>query len=87
MRNFMLPIVLAASLAASSMAMAATGTTTSGVIKSMDAKTCSVTLANKSVYQFGANCDLSKLKAGEKVAITSVKNGKINAASAIVQTK
>ena len=45
--------------------------------------TRAVTLADKAVYQFAAKCDFSKLKAGEKVAITYAVKGKVNEASAI----
>lgn len=89
MRNLFLPIVLVASLGAS-VAMAATAapTITNGQIKSMDAKACTVALANdKNVYQFPAKCDFSKLKAGEKVAITWTLNGKVYDASKIVAVK
>ncbi len=84
MRNIVLPLLLIASLGASSVAMAASPTTTKGVLQAMDAKTCTVTLADKSIYQFAPKCDFSKLKAGEKVAVTWTLNGKINQASAIV---
>lgn len=82
MRKFLIPLMLVASVGASSMALAA-DTTAHGTIQSMDAKTCTVTLADKAVYQFAAKCDFSKLKAGEKVAITYAVKGKVNEASAI----
>lgn len=86
MRNFVLPLLLVASLGASSVAMAA-DTTTQGVIKSMDAKACTVTLADASVYQFAPKCDFTKLSAGEKVSITWAAKGKVNEATAIVPAK
>ncbi|WP_421761832.1 DUF1344 domain-containing protein [Devosia sp.] len=86
MRNLLIPFVLVASIGASSMAFAA-ATVTDGAIASMDAKACTVTLADKSVYQFPAKCDFSKLKAGEKVAITWAANGKVNDATLIVAAK
>lgn len=82
MRKFLIPLMLVASVGASSMALAA-ATTAHGTIQSLDAKACTVTLADKAVYQFGAKCDFSKLKAGEKVAITYTAKGKVNEATAI----
>ena len=41
-----------------------------GGTKALDAKACTVTLDNSTVYHFDAKCDFSKLKVGEKVAIT-----------------
>ncbi|CAN7227211.1 hypothetical protein ASC89_12460 [Devosia sp. Root413D1] len=82
MRKFLVPLMLVASIGASSMALAAPSTA-HGAIQSMDGKACTVTLADKSVYQFAPKCDFSKLKAGEKVAITYTLNGKVNQASAI----
>ena len=70
MRKLALPLVLALSLGASGVAMAATDTTTDGTIKAINAKACTITLDNKTVYYFAAKCDFSKLKVGEKVAIT-----------------
>ncbi len=90
MRKFILPIVLIASLGASSMAMAATmtATTTSGLLKTINAKTCVVTLAkNKAVFHLAPKCDLSAFKVGEKVAVTWTLKGKVYTASTLVATK
>lgn len=65
-----------------STAMAA-GLTATGSIKSMDSKKCIVTLNDKSVYQFPAKCDFTKLKPNEAVVITYVTKGKLNQASKI----
>lgn len=82
MRKLTIALALVAGLA-STAAMAA-ATTTTGAIKAMDAKACTVTLDSGSVYYFGTKCDFSKLKAGEKVAITwTAKAGK-NDASKII---
>ena len=71
MRKLIVPFLIVASLGASSVAMAAaTPTTTAGAIKSLDAKACTVTLDNKTMYQFAPKCDFSKLHVGEKVAVT-----------------
>lgn len=82
MRKFLVSLILVASVGASSAAFAA-ASTAHGAIQSMDAKACTVTLADKSVYQFAPKCDFSKLKVGENVAITWTANGKVNQASAI----
>jgi diphthamide biosynthesis methyltransferase len=97
MRKLALPLILVASLGASS-AFAATTTTTApatpapmaaptmtdGTIKALSAKACTVTLDNKTVYHFAAKCDLKAFKVGEKVTITWTAKGKIDEASAIV---
>lgn len=81
MRKFLIPLLLVASVGGASVAMAAE--TAHGAIASMDAKACTVTLDNKSVYTFAPKCDFSKLKVGEKVAITWAAKGKVNEATAI----
>ena len=83
MRKFLLPVVIAGILATSSVAMAATVHTTNGVIKSLDAKACTVTLANKDVFHLWGKCDLSKLKVGEKVEVTWHVHKKLDYASKI----
>ncbi|HEX4298375.1 MAG TPA: DUF1344 domain-containing protein [Devosia sp.] len=60
-------------------------TTTDGAISKIDAKTCIVTLDKKKNYHFDAKCDFSKLKVGDKVAITWAMKGKYRWASAIVE--
>ncbi len=82
MRKLLIPLMLVASVGASTMALAA-ATTVHGTIQSMDNKACTVTLADKTVYNFGPKCDFSKLKSGEKVGITYSANGKVNQATAI----
>lgn len=82
MRKFLVPLLLVASIGASSAALAA-GTMATGTIASMDAKACKVTLNNKEVYQFPAKCDLSKFKVGEKVSITYTLKGKLYEATTI----
>lgn len=81
MRSFVLPLILIASLGASS-AMAAADQTAKGPIKALDAKACTVTI-DTAVYQFPAKCDFSKLKVGENVAITYQVNNNVNDASKI----
>jgi hypothetical protein len=72
MRKFLIPLLLVASVAAPSLALAATApaNTVNGAIKALDAKDCTVTLDNSTVYHFDAKCDFSTLTVGEKVAIT-----------------
>jgi len=82
MRKILIPLMLVASVGVSSMALAAPSTA-HGAIQSMDSKACTVTLADKAVYQFAPKCDFSKLKAGENVAITYTLSGKVNQATAI----
>ena len=60
-----------------------TPTVTDGVVKKISAKSETVTLDNKTVYYFPAKFDLSKIKVGEKVAITWTAKGKKDMASKI----
>ena len=99
MRKLALPLMIDAALGATS-AMAATApakpamatpavaapapTVTNGTIKAINAKAETVTLDNKTVYYFPAKVDLSKVKVGEKGAITWTAKGKKDMASAIV---
>ena len=77
MRKFALSLALLAAASLSTAALAA-DSTASGKIKALDAKACTVTLDNSTVYHFDAKCDLSKFKVGEKVAITwSAKNNAV----------
>ena len=94
MRKLALPLLIVAALSASS-AMAATTpakpapkpapapTMTTGTVKAINAKSETVTLDNKTVYYFPAKFDLSKVKVGEKVAITWTAKGKKDMASKI----
>lgn len=86
MRKFALPLFIALSLGASSVAMAADQTTT-GMVKSVDAKACTVTLDSAKVYQFAAKCDFSRLTVGEKVTITYTMKGTTGEASKIEAAK
>ena len=69
MRKFALPLVLVASLGVSSIAMAATDSTVTGAIKTLDAKNHAVTI-EKTTYHFAKTIDLSKFKVGENVTVT-----------------
>ena len=66
MRKFALSLALLAAASLSTAALAA-DSTASGKIKALDAKACTVTLDNSTVYHFDAKCDLSKFKVGEMV--------------------
>ena len=74
MRKLVMPLLVTVAMVASSAAMAATmNQTTTGVIKALDTKACTVTLDDsKDVFHvhFKKTCDLSKLKVGEKVKVT-----------------
>ena len=83
MRKLVLPLILVASLGASSFAMAAVSTT-EGVIKSLDAKAMTLTLNSGTVYHLAKAIDISKLKAGAKVKVTWDKVGTVDEASAVV---
>jgi hypothetical protein len=83
MRSFALSLVLLAAAGVSTAALAA-DSTTSGAIKTLDAKACTVTLDNSTVYHFDAKCDFSKFKVGEKVAITWAAKNNADWASKIV---
>ena len=96
MLKLALPLVIVAALGASS-AMAATAPTkpaamkpavaaptiTDGIVKAINVKAETVTLDNKVVYYFAKKFDLSKVKVGEKVAITWTAKGKKDMATAI----
>ena len=96
MLKLALPLVIVAALGASS-AMAATAptkpaamkpavaapTVTDGIVKAINVKAETVTLDNKVVYYFAKKFDLSKVKVGEKVAITWTAKGKKDMATAI----
>ena len=81
----LLMLAAVASLAMSP-ALAAT-TTAKGDVKSLDGKACTVTLSDNFAYQFGKNCNLSKLKIGEKIAIVwTLKNNVRQAVQVFVAT-
>ena len=84
MRKFVLPLIIVASLGASSLAMAATPSTAEGVIKSIDAKAMTLTLDNGMVYHLAKTIQVAALKAGEKVKITWEKVGAANDASIVL---
>lgn len=84
MRKFVLPLILLASLGASSMAMAASASTAEGTIKALDAKAMTLTLNNGSVYGLPKAIKLASLKIGDKVKVTWSKVGKLDEASAVV---
>jgi hypothetical protein len=85
MRNIILPLIVVAGAGLASAALAATAapTTTTGTIKALDAKACTVTL-DQTIYHFNPKCDFSKLKVGEKVAITWTAKNNADWASKIV---
>ncbi|MGN6157068.1 MAG: hypothetical protein ACTHNL_03140 [Devosia sp.] len=68
MRKFLLPLAIVATLATSSMALAVTNNSITGVIKAIDAKADTVTVG-KTVYHFAKGTSLSAFKVGERVVI------------------
>ena len=68
MRKFVLPLAIVATLATSSMALAVTNNSITGVIKAIDAKADTVTVG-KTVYHFAKGTSLSAFKVGERVVI------------------
>jgi hypothetical protein len=84
MHKYVLPIALLAALGTSSLAMAVTNQTSTGDIKSMDIKLCTVTLDNKTTYHFAKHCDFSAFKVGEKVDVTWHLYKKIDVGTKIV---
>jgi len=84
MRSYLLPLALSLSFAAAG-AMAAT--TTNGVIKSMDAKAHTVTLADGSVYVLPKTIKAGSMKVGEKVAIIWNQKGNAKDATKVTVVK
>lgn len=80
MRAKILPLIVIATLGASG---AFAATVTDGTIKSIDAKTMAITLADGSSYMLPQGFKLNTLKVGEKVAVTWDLKGKVNEASAV----
>ena len=82
MRAYMLPAAIILSIGSASLAMAS-GTTTDGVIKSLDMKTNTITLADGTAYMLPKGFKDPGLKVGEKVAVVWDLKGKIHEASAV----
>lgn len=81
MRAYMLPAAIILSIGAGSLAMAAT--TTDGVIKSLDMKANTITLADGTAYMLPKGFKDPGLKVGEKVAVIWDLKGKVHEASAV----
>ncbi len=86
MRKFVLPVVVAASLALSGAAFAATPApqTVEGIIKALSAKHHTLTLKSGSVFELAKGLKISAFKVGEKVKVTWIKVGKVYEATAVV---
>lgn len=84
MNRFIGPIVLLVAFVGTSSAVVAAHSVAKGVVQSVDARACTVTLADKTVYSFGTHCNLSRVKVGEKVAISWSMKGKVMTASQLV---
>lgn len=70
MRKFLLPLALVAALATGTAAFAATNSSTTGVIKAIDAGKAHTVTLGKTVYHFPKTVDLSAFKKGENVTVT-----------------
>ncbi|MES2145202.1 MAG: DUF1344 domain-containing protein [Pseudomonadota bacterium] len=86
MKTRIIPAAFAV-LAVSSFAAFAAPTMTTGVIKSMDAKTQTVTLADGSVYVLPKGFNAKTLKVGEKVAVAWTLSAGKNVAETIKAAK
>jgi Cu/Ag efflux protein CusF len=86
MRKFVLPLILVASLGATSLAMAA-GQNAQGIVKAVDAKAMTLTLGDGSIYKLPARFKVADLKTGEKVKLSWQKVGKVNDATSIAILK
>jgi Cu/Ag efflux protein CusF len=76
-----IPALIAASLLASTAALAASQSA-SGEIKSIDAKQATITLKTGETFQLPKSFDVKSLKAGENVSVTyDNKNGKMMASA------
>lgn len=81
MRAYMLPAAIILSIGSASLAMAAT--TTDGVIKALDMKTNTLTLADGTAYMLPKGFKDPGLKVGEKVAVVWDLKGNVHEASAV----
>jgi len=71
MRKFLVPLALVAALATGTVAFAATNSSTTGVIKAIDAGKAHTVTLGKTVYHFAKTVDLSAFKKGENVTISA----------------
>jgi len=86
MRKFLVPAALAIVLGTSGLAMAATAAPQSitSTVKSFDAKTHTLILANNIAYALPANYAVPALKAGQKVTVKWEMNGTAHRADSVV---
>ncbi|GLS87669.1 hypothetical protein GCM10010873_26430 [Cypionkella aquatica] len=82
MRAYMLPAAIVLSIGSATLAMAAP-TTTDGVIKSLDMKTHTITLADGTAYRLPKGFTDPGLKVGSKVAVVWDLKGQIHEASGV----
>lgn len=85
MRSHVLPLAVLVSLGTVSLASAAT--TSVGVIKSIDTKAHSVTLADGTSYMLPATVKDSSLKTGEKISIAWILKGSARDAEKVTMVK
>ena len=86
MRTYLIPSVIAATLALTPVAFAA-AQHANGTVKAYDAKAMTLTLADGSVYMLPKSFKNPGLKAGEKVDITWQMHGKNRTADSVAITK
>jgi hypothetical protein len=86
MRKIILPVAAVAFAAASTLAFAASQTDT-GAIKSIDARTPSITLQDGKTFKLAKSFKVATLKAGEKVMVTYTMKGSDLLASKVVPAK
>lgn len=87
MKSLVVSLLLAASLAVSPAAIgkaAPAAMTSTGTVRAIDAKLCTVTIANMGVFVFGKHCNFAKITIGEWVTVTWTKNGGMRDATKIV---
>jgi Cu/Ag efflux protein CusF len=85
MRSTLVPLALIAVVGSASLAMAST--TATGIIKSLDMKDHSITLADGATYVLPKGFDEKTLKVGEKVSVVWDMNGKAMDATKVTIVK
>lgn len=87
MRGLLVSLLVAASLAVAPAAIGKTAPaamTSTGTVRVIDSKLCTVTIANMGVFVFGKHCNFAKITVGEWVTVTWTKNGSMRDATRIV---
>lgn len=87
MRAYLVPLALAASIAAAPMAFAAAAQSSTGAIKAYNSKAHSITLADGTTYMLPANYTAPKLKVGERVQVSWEMKGNMHDATSVKLVK